>query len=70
MQKIETLKTEDIDKIEDDIFTKLSNMSKGIALDVFHPRLVANANIKHSGQDKYGVPIKNENSFLNPVLEH
>lgn len=33
----------DIDTIEREIFQKLSNKNSNIALDQFHPRLIANA---------------------------
>ena len=33
----------DIDSIEREIFQKLSNKHSNIALDQFHPRLIANA---------------------------
>ena len=57
----------DIDQIDQDIFQRLSNCAKGIALDAFHPRLVANANLKKNGNDKYGMPIPNDNSFLTAI---
>jgi len=67
MKKGETLKPDDIDKMENDIFQRLSNESRAIAIDAFHPRLVANANIKRCGLDKHGMPIQNDNSFMSAI---
>ena len=64
MRKAETLRPDDIDKMENDIFQRLSNQARAIAIDAFHPRLVANANIKRNGLDKHGMPIPNDNSFM------
>ena len=51
--------------MEKDIFQRMSNTSTNIAIDQFHPRLVANAHIKHSGLDKYGIPLHSgETSFI------
>ena len=44
----EQLKPADIDQIENEIFKKLSNTNREIALDAFHPRLIANPNLKRS----------------------
>ena len=44
------LKPDDIDQMETDIFQRLSNVSKNIALDQFHPRLVVNAHKEKSSK--------------------
>ena len=48
------LKPEDIDQMEEEIFQKLSNVNTNIALDAFHPRLVATGKRKNTNLDKYG----------------
>ena len=59
-----SLKPDDIDQIEVELFQRLGNTSKNIALDAFHSRLVPNAHIKRTGLDKFGVPIESiDNSF-------
>ena len=37
------LRPQDLDSMEKDIFQRLSNQARNIALDQFHPRLIANA---------------------------
>lgn len=67
LQDGKKLKPADLDQMEKDIFTRLSNLNQNIALDQFHSRLVTNAHIKRTGLDKFGVPIEsNDNSFQGP----
>ena len=48
------IKPEDIDSIEHEIFTRISNTNTNIALDVFHPRLVEKSNRKCMDLNHYG----------------
>ena len=54
----------DIDTMENDIFSKLSNRNRGVALDQFHPRIVANAARKHQVIDMHGIPQFDFSAFL------
>jgi len=63
------LQASDIDQIESDIFWRLGNTSKNIALDQFHPRLVTNAHLKRTGLDKYGVPLQNNDTSFYSTTE-
>lgn len=63
------LRPGDIDQMENEIFTKLSNVNRGIALDQFHPRLVANAKRKLSSFDQSGMPLINDTSVEVPPAD-